>query len=72
MAARVSLTVPIWFSLIRIAFPTFCSMPRARSFSLVTKMSSPTSCRREPSAAVSRCHPAQSSSPSPSSIETMG
>ena len=48
------------------------SMPSARIFGLVTKMSSPTSWTLLPSAFVRVAQPAQSFSPSPSSIETIG
>ena len=43
MASSVSLTVPIWFSLIRIELAIPFSMPLAKISMLVTKMSSPTS-----------------------------
>ena len=72
MASMVSVTVPIWLSLIRMELAMPSSMPRCRSSVLVTKMSSPTSwicCR----ACRSGCfQPSQSSSARPSSRETMG
>src|SRR2546425_2356212 len=72
MHCSVSVSVPIWLSLIKIAFATPASMPRSRRSTLVQNRSSPTSCTRGPSASVSFAHPVQSSSASPSSIDTMG
>ena len=43
MASSVSLTVPIWFSLIRIELAMLLSIPCCSRSMLVTKMSSPTS-----------------------------
>src|SRR6185436_13675303 len=71
-ASRVSVTVPIWFSLTRSALPTPSAMPFLRISGFVTKTSSPTSWTRPPIADVSACQPFQSPSASPSSIETMG
>src|SRR2546426_3413857 len=65
MHCSVSVRVPIWFSLIRIALATPSSMPRSRRSMLVQKRSSPTSCTRVESASVSFAHPDQSSSASP-------
>src|SRR5208283_3240160 len=72
MASKVSETVPIWFSLMRMALAVPVSMPRARRVVFVTKMSSPTSWRRVPRRLVCAFHPSQSSSEQPSSMETMG
>src|SRR6185503_433072 len=71
-AASVSETVPIWFSFTSSALPIFFSMPCFRIAGFVTNTSSPTSCTREPIAAVRRCQPGQSPSASPSSIEMIG
>src|SRR5215468_8736810 len=43
MASMVSVTVPIWFSLMRMALAMPSLMPRERRSVLVTKRSSPTS-----------------------------
>ena len=43
-SSSVSVRVPIWFSLMRIALAIPSSMPRARRSGFVTKRSSPTSC----------------------------
>lgn len=72
MASNVSETEPIWFSLIRIAFPAPSSIPLASLSVFVTNRSSPTSCTLSPSLAVSFCHPSQSSSSKPSSMEIIG
>src|SRR2546429_4466638 len=72
MHCSVSVSDPIWFSLIRIALATLSSIPRSNRSMLVQNRSSPTSCTRADSAAVSFAQPAQSSSASPSSIDTIG
>ena len=72
MAASVSVSVPIWLSLMRIALAAFSLMPRSRNFTLVTNRSSPTSCTRSPSFFCSCFQPSQSSSARPSSIEMIG
>ena len=53
-------------------FVLFFRMPRRSRSTLVTKRSSPTSCTRRPSSAVSFFQPSQSSSASPSSIDRIG
>ena len=72
IACIVSVTVPIWFSLIKIALPQPSAMPRAKRAVFVTNKSSPTRRSLPPSAAVIRCQPDQSSSSKPSSKDTMG
>ena len=72
IAASVSLSVPIWFGLMRMALAMPSAMPRPRMDVLVTNRSSPTSWTRDPSAFVSSAQPAQSSSAMPSSIEMIG
>src|SRR5229473_1320005 len=77
MASMVSVTVPIWLSLIRMALAIPSLMPRERRAVLVTKRSSPTSWifffdDLLPMLCVRDFQPAQSSSAMPSSIETMG
>ena len=70
--SSVSVSVPIWLSLTRMALATPSRMPRSRISALVTKMSSPTSCTRPPSALVEAAQPSQSSSAMPSSSDTIG
>ena len=72
MASRVSVTVPIWFSLMRAELAALRSMPSRMMAGLVTNRSSPTSWMRWPRRAVSLSHPSQSFSPRPSSINQMG
>ena len=72
MACRVSVTVPIWLSLISDALAIPRSMARAMIAGLVQKLSSPTSSTWPPSRAVSAIQPSSSSSPSPSSIRCTG
>ena len=72
IAASVSLSVPIWLTLIRIELATPESIPRLSRSVLVTNRSSPTSCTRSPSFSVSARQPSQSSSSIPSSIERIG
>ena len=52
IAATVSVSVPIWLSLIRTALATFSRMPRAMRSTLVTNRSSPTSSIFSPELAV--------------------
>ena len=68
----VSVSVPIWFTLIRIELAIPFSMPLAKISVLVTKMSSPTSWIFLPSVSVSSFQPSQSFSAMPSSSETIG
>ena len=68
----VSVSVPIWLSLISTEFAAPRSMPFWSSLALVTKLSSPTSWTRSPSILVKSTQPSQSSSAMPSSIETIG
>ena len=72
MASNVSVSVPIWFTLIRIEFATPSSIPRCSVLLSVTNRSSPTSCTRSPIAAVNSFQPSQSFWSMPSSIETIG
>ena len=72
LASSVSVSVPIWLTLIRIALPVPPSMPRRSRSTLVTNRSSPTSCTRSPSRSVMAFQPAQSSSARPSSIDSTG
>src|SRR5882762_3351525 len=77
MASMVSVTLPIWFSLMRMALAMPSLTPRERRAVLVTKRSSPTSWilfldDLLPMLCVRDFQPAQSSSAMPSSMETMG
>ncbi len=72
IAASVSVTVPIWLSLINIELAMPFSMPSFKMAVLVTNKSSPTICTFLPSLSVSIFQPAQSSSAIPSSMEIMG
>ncbi len=72
IASRVSVTVPIWLSLISAEFATPRPIASAMIAGLVTKMSSPTSWTLPPSRSVSAAHPSQSSSARPSSISHTG
>ena len=72
IAAIVSVTVPIWLSLMSTEFAARSAMPRAMKAGLVTRRSSPTSWTFPPRRAVSSFQPAQSSSPRPSSSEMIG
>ncbi len=72
MASSVSVSVPIWFTLIRIELAMPFSIPSARRSVLVTNRSSPTSWIFLPSTSVMVFQPSQSSSAMPSSIEMMG
>ena len=71
-ASTASLTVPIWFTLTRIAFATRFLIPASRRFVLVTNRSSPTSWTLSPMRLVSSAQPSQSSSARPSSIDMIG
>ena len=72
IARSVSVSVPIWLTLIRIELATCILIPSRRRAGLVTKQSSPTSWVPPPMRSVSSRHPSQSSSARPSSIETIG
>src|SRR6202171_3829334 len=77
MASTVSVTVPIWLSLMRMALAMPSLMPRDRRSVLVTNRSSPTNWifffeDLLPTLCVSCFQPDQSSSAMPSSIETIG
>jgi len=72
MASRVSLTEPIWLSLMSAELATFFSMPSAMMAGLVTNRSSPTSWAFSPSCAVMAAQPSQSCSARPSSIDHTG
>ncbi len=72
IASMLSVSVPIWFTFMRIAFPAWSRMPFFKRFVFVTNKSSPTSWTRSPSASVRSFHPSQSSSWSASSIEQIG
>src|SRR3954465_7208491 len=71
IASSVSVSVPIWLTLIRIELATPSSMPRLKMEGLVTKRSSPTSWILSPTVSVSSFQPAQSFSDMPSSMDTM-
>ena len=66
------MSVPIWFTLMRMLLAMPSSMPRCSRSVLVTNRSSPTSCTLSPSRSVSSFQPSQSSSLQPSSIEQIG
>src|SRR5215469_9108656 len=77
MASMVSVTLPIWLSLMRMALAMPSLMPRDRRSVLVTNRSSPTSWifffeDLLPTLCVSAFQPAQSSSAMPSSRDTIG
>ena len=72
MASIVSVSVPIWLTLMRMLLATPSSMPRCSRLVLVTNKSSPTSWILSPSRSVISFQPSQSSSAKPSSIEQMG
>jgi hypothetical protein len=65
IASSVSVSVPIWLSLIRIEFAIPRSIPSRRIAGFLTKMSSPTSCSRSPRRSVSSFQPSQSCSAIP-------
>src|SRR6058998_1370432 len=71
MACIVSVSVPTWFTFTSTALAIPFLIPCWIMAGFVTKRSSPTSCRREPSRRVKAPQPAQSSSPRPSSLETI-
>src|ERR1035438_1247944 len=52
MVSRVSVTEPIWLSLMSTALAIPLSMPSCRIFGFVQKMSSPTNSMRDPSVEV--------------------
>src|SRR6266446_8632804 len=72
MASSVSVSVPTWLTFTSTALARPLAIPCWMTAGLVTKRSSPTSCTRPPRRRVRIAHPAQSSSPSPSSIDTTG
>ena len=72
IALIVSVSVPIWFSLIKIELATPLSIPFCNLSVLVTNKSSPTSWIFLPKAWVSLPQFSQSSSARPSSIERIG
>ena len=72
MASSVSVSVPIWLTLIRIALAIPLSIPSFRMAVLVTNRSSPTSWTWSPTFFVRAVQPSQSSSDMPSSMDTMG
>ena len=72
IASMVSVSVPIWLSLIRTELAAPSSMPRAMRSVFVTSRSSPTSWTATRAARRASCQPGQSSSARPSSIETIG
>ncbi|CKS11287.1 Uncharacterised protein [Mycobacterium tuberculosis] len=72
MAAKVSVSVPIWLILMRIELAMPLSMPSCRILVLVTNRSSPTSCTRLPRRSVRCFQPSQSPSCMPSSMLMIG
>ena len=72
IVSRVSLSVPIWLTLIRIAFAVPRSIPSWSRIGFVTNRSSPTSWVLDPIRLVPVAQPSQSSSENGSSIETIG
>ena len=72
MASKVSVSEPIWLTLMRIALAAPSSMPFLRRFVFVTKRSSPTSWHLPPIAFVRATQPSQSPSAMPSSMESIG
>ncbi|MNJ58535.1 hypothetical protein D3C77_541690 [compost metagenome] len=72
MAAKVSVSVPIWLILMRIELATPFWMPSRRILVLVTNRSSPTSCTFLPNWSVKSFQPSQSFSAMPSSMEMIG
>jgi hypothetical protein len=71
-ASSVSVSEPIWLTLTSTELAAFSAMPRTIRSGLVTKRSSPTIWILSPSAAVNAAQPAQSSSASGSSMDTIG
>ena len=69
IVSNVSLTVPIWFNLIKIAFADFSLIPFFSLFLFVTKRSSPTIWTLLPIKSVKLDHEFQSSSKKGSSID---
>src|SRR5271154_6517580 len=72
MAAKVSVRVPIWLGLTRMALAIFLAMPSAKILVLVTNTSSPTSWILLPNLRARMAQPSQSPSLMPSSMLTMG
>ena len=72
IASIVSVSVPIWLSLMSTEFAADASIARAIRSVLVTSRSSPTSWMVLPRRSVRCCQPDQSSSARPSSIDTIG
>ena len=72
MVSMVSLSVPIWFTLIRMELAAPLSTPSRSLATFVTKRSSPTICAAAPAFSVNARHPSQSFSSIGSSIETIG
>jgi hypothetical protein len=71
-AARVSLSVPRWFGLSSTVLAAPAAAAWRTSAASLTRKSSPTICSRSPAARVKRANASASSSPSGSSIETIG
>ena len=71
VADDIDLTMHV-FNLIRIAFIDFSLIALCNRFGLVTVKSSPTSWIFVPRSELSFCHPLQSFSSNPSSMEIMG
>src|SRR5918996_4008301 len=70
--SRVSVSVPIWLGFTRIALAARARIPASSRSGFVTNRSSPTIWHRPPRASVAAVHPSQSSSPSGSSIDSIG
>ena len=68
IASRVSVTVPIWLTLINAELAIFRPIASAMIAGLVQKLSSPTSWTRSPSRWVMAIQPSWSSSARPSSM----
>src|SRR5690554_7187060 len=68
MASKVSVSVPIWFTLIRIELAASNSIPFFRYSTLVTKRSSPTNWHLSPMVLFNNTQPSQSPSSQPSSM----
>ena len=71
-ASIVSVNVPIWLNLIKIAFAVLLSIPFCNFSTLVTNKSSPTNWHLSPNLSVNIFQPSQSFSSIPSSIEIIG
>ena len=72
IASRVSVTVPIWFTLMSEALPTLRAIASVMIAGFVHKISSPTSSTLSPRRAVRRSQPSQSDSAKPSSSSQTG